>query len=246
MFFPNFAVDDKFLFTYYVNDNLFHSALLPNVPRIGHGFAVHRNYLLQAIFRKKDISLEICPMSNEALKYYYVFEHPVKKLLKNGLKLSISPDDPAFFGYEGVSFDWFKLLMETELTPKEYFLLVKNSIEKASSIMFDQDEAKAKEIKKDKIAQSAKNINEFFEQLKCNELDSEQVKELENINKDQRKKIAKNIDEGLAKKIKKNSIYFKKEKEEIDVETSVYNALDIKKMLKAFMKNQKIIEIKKK
>lgn len=137
-FFPDYPVDDKFLDYFYINDTLFHAALLPNVERIGHGFAVARNDLLQAIFAERDILIGICPMSNDALRYYHTFEHPFPKLLRKGLKVSINPDDPGFFGYEGVSHDWFKIFMETDLKPKEIYFFAKYSIEKASDIMFEK------------------------------------------------------------------------------------------------------------
>jgi len=240
MFFPNFAVSQNFLDTYYVNDNLIHAALLPNIPRVGHGFAINNNDLLQAIYRKKDISLEICPMSNEALKYYDVYNHPIQNLLKNGMKLSISPDDPGFFGYEGVSFDWFKLFMETDLTAKDYFILVKNSIEKASDIMFNEDGQNAKELKLEKIAESAKNISKFFEQLDCGNISAEESKLLKDINKEERKEKAEIIKERLSKKVMQNSVYYQdrddSRNKHLDEETSVYEESQFVKLLKKIIK----------
>ena len=38
--------------------------------------------------------------------------------------MSISPDDPGLFGYEGVANDWYWILKETDLRPDEVYLLL--------------------------------------------------------------------------------------------------------------------------
>jgi len=83
---------------FYINDNLFHAALLPNVERLGHGFAVINNGLLAIIIKKKKISKEICPLKNQLLLNYQVNDNPGFQLLRKGLKVAISPDDPRFLG----------------------------------------------------------------------------------------------------------------------------------------------------
>jgi hypothetical protein len=228
-FFPDHPVDDAFLNRYYVNDNLFHAALLPHVKRVGHGFAVSRNDLIQAIYMKKNISLETCPMSNETLRYYYTFEHPFPKLLRKGMKISISPDDPGFFGYEGVNVDWFKIFMETNIKPEEAYYLVRDSIEKASDIMFGDTDAKAFEEKQKAIAKAAEEIVRFYEGLSVSndEVNSPQIDE---ETKTKRIESAKVIHNALINKVKTNSIYFK-ENPDIDVETSVYNQKEIRKII---------------
>jgi adenosine deaminase len=42
------------------------------------------------------------------LRYYNDIRlHPIKALLTNGVKVSISPDDPSVFGIIGVSVDYY-------------------------------------------------------------------------------------------------------------------------------------------
>jgi len=132
VYFPDYPVNAKFLKKFYVNDNLIHSALLPNVMRLGHGFAAGSNDLLMNIYRRKNISLEICPVSNQALKYSSVAQNPLRRLLREGISVTISPDDPGLFFYSRVRMDWLNLIMQTDLLPSEYYILLRNSILKSS------------------------------------------------------------------------------------------------------------------
>ena len=74
--------------------------------RIGHGIAVTRDPALAAILRERAIPLEICPTSNlrtGALARQIgrddaeLQHHPLPDLLRAGVPLSVSTDDPAMF-----------------------------------------------------------------------------------------------------------------------------------------------------
>jgi len=54
--------------------------------------------------------------------------------LREGVGVSISPDDPVLFFYSGFKMDWFYLFMQTVLIPSEYYLLMRNSIIKSSKL----------------------------------------------------------------------------------------------------------------
>jgi adenosine deaminase CECR1 len=59
-------------------------------------------------YKKMNICVEICPLSNQMLRYYNDIRlHPIKALLTNGVKVSISSDDPSLFGTIGVSVDFY-------------------------------------------------------------------------------------------------------------------------------------------
>lgn len=160
--FPECLVNDVYFYNNYINDNVFHAILLPNVKRIGHGFAAIKNDLLLEIIRKKNIPIEFSPISNQDMFYYNVEENPIIELIKKGYPLTINSDDPGIFGYEGVTMDWFYLIMNTDMKPSDMYLLVKNSLV-YSGIKFEKDEFDftLKNIQKDFL--------NFFEQLKCEE-----------------------------------------------------------------------------
>ncbi|KAK3289113.1 hypothetical protein CYMTET_3441 [Cymbomonas tetramitiformis] len=87
-------------------DNLFDAVLLSK--RIGHGIALAKLPTLMEEVKRKDIALEICPISNQVLQFVYDMRtHPADALMANGVSITISPDDPGPFGYESVVYDWW-------------------------------------------------------------------------------------------------------------------------------------------
>jgi len=164
LYFPNYSIDEEFMKEFYINDNLIHAALLPNVERLGHGFALINNDLLISIFKAKNIGLEICPVSNKLLYYHDINLNPFLKLLRKGIKVSISPDDPGFFGYTGVAMDWFQILMQTDIKLSEIYLLLKNSILKASPNIYIHKDILIERLQKD--------FTEFIHNFKCKDLDT--------------------------------------------------------------------------
>jgi adenosine deaminase CECR1 len=57
--------------------------------------------------KDKGICIECCPLSNFVLGYTKdLRQHPVSYLLRRGVPVSISSDDPGLFGYEGVTLDY--------------------------------------------------------------------------------------------------------------------------------------------
>lgn len=60
--------------------------------------------------KKNKTCIELCPLSNQVLKYTLdLRNHPARTFLNYGIKITISPDDPGFFGYTGVTYDYFLL-----------------------------------------------------------------------------------------------------------------------------------------
>lgn len=83
--------------------------------RIGHGInAIHDLALVDQI-AERGITLEVCPGSNVFLKAAKSWkDHPIKPLRDRGVKVTVSTDDPPFFGttmtkeFEGLerAFGW--------------------------------------------------------------------------------------------------------------------------------------------
>jgi adenosine deaminase len=66
--------------------------------RIGHGVRCIEDPALVDYLREKQIPLEVCPSSNVCLKVVpSLAEHPLPKLLAEGLFVTINSDDPPMF-----------------------------------------------------------------------------------------------------------------------------------------------------
>ena len=69
------------------------------IKRIDHGNnSLQDEKLIQEIIRR-DLALTVCPLSNTALQVVEdLKDHPLKKMMDLGLKVTINSDDPAYFG----------------------------------------------------------------------------------------------------------------------------------------------------
>nr|WP_290694836.1 adenosine deaminase [Halomonas sp. UBA3074] len=72
---------------------------LLEVQRIDHGVRCLESAEVVERLRSEQIVLTVCPLSNVSLKVVEeLCDHPLPKLLEKGLKVTISSDDPAYFG----------------------------------------------------------------------------------------------------------------------------------------------------
>ncbi len=90
--------------------------------RIGHGVQIYKHPDLIELVKKKNVTLELCPLSNYLTSAVPRKEdHPFKQLMKSGVKVTINSDDPGLFGssliddyeilkdYHGLGLEDFKL-----------------------------------------------------------------------------------------------------------------------------------------
>lgn len=85
-------------------DQNLYDALLLDTKRIGHGFSLAKHPVLIDMCKQRSICVEVCPISNELLRYTgSVAEHPLPVLLNNGVTVALSNDDPCQFGNFGLS-----------------------------------------------------------------------------------------------------------------------------------------------
>jgi adenosine deaminase len=113
---------------------------LLKVERIDHGNRALEDPALVARLRDERIPLTVCPLSNVALRTAppLLADHPLRRMIDEGLVVTISSDDPAYFG--GYVDDNFEAIeRELKLTPQELATLAANSFEAS----FIDDEAKA-------------------------------------------------------------------------------------------------------
>ncbi|KZP03232.1 Metallo-dependent hydrolase [Athelia psychrophila] len=94
-----------------------YDAILLGTKRIGHGFSLVKHPMLMQVCRERDIMLEVCPISNEILRLTSSMPmHPLPIVLNNGIPVALCSDDPAVFGNMGLSFDFYQVLVASEVT----------------------------------------------------------------------------------------------------------------------------------
>ena len=84
---------------------------------------------LMQLDKKANIALEICPVSNQVPKFILdLRNHPAVSYLNEGLGISINPDDPSIFQYQGVTHDFWEACMAWDLDLQALKQLAINSI----------------------------------------------------------------------------------------------------------------------
>ena len=69
------------------------------IDEIQHGVAVATSRPLMDIVRNEGIRLNVCPGSNVALSVVEdIAHHPIRTLVRNGVRVSINSDDETIFG----------------------------------------------------------------------------------------------------------------------------------------------------
>ncbi|GAM25170.1 hypothetical protein SAMD00019534_083450, partial [Acytostelium subglobosum LB1] len=122
----------------YNNTNLYDAILLQS-KRIGHGIQLSKHPVLMQLVKDKNIGIEVCPISNQVLEYVANFRaHPGYDLFNQGLPVTISPDDPAIFGYGGLTYDFYEVTTAWGLGIAELKQLALNSLNQ--SAYFDSQE----------------------------------------------------------------------------------------------------------
>jgi adenine deaminase len=100
-----------------------------HIKRIDHGNTCITDQVLVDRLVKEKIGLTLCPLSNTALKVVdQMKDHPIKKMLAVGLKVTVNSDDPAYFG--GYLNDNFIAIAEAlDLDEQEIKILIQNSFD---------------------------------------------------------------------------------------------------------------------
>ena len=97
------------------------------IQRIDHGNNCLQDDRLVKEIVKRDIALTVCPLSNTALQVVKnMKEHPLKKMMDLGLKVTVNSDDPAYFGGQ-VNENYIAVQKALILTKMDIYTLAKNS-----------------------------------------------------------------------------------------------------------------------
>ncbi|KAI0311600.1 adenosine deaminase-like growth [Amylostereum chailletii] len=98
-------------------DNNMYDAILLGTKRIGHGYSIVKHPKLMQICRDQQIALEICPISNEILRLTpSIPAHPLPIVINQGIPVALNSDDPAVFGAMGLSYDFYQVLVSSEIS----------------------------------------------------------------------------------------------------------------------------------
>jgi len=102
---------------------------LLKIKRIDHGNnSLQDEKLIQEI-KNRDLALTVCPLSNTALQVVSDLKnHPLKKMMNLGLKVTINSDDPAYFGGQ-VNQNFIEIQKALNLTKADLYELAKNSFQ---------------------------------------------------------------------------------------------------------------------
>lgn len=97
------------------------------IRRIDHGNnSLQDENLVQEII-KRDLALTVCPLSNTALQVVSdLKDHPLKTMMKKGLKVTVNSDDPAYFGGQ-LNANLIAVQQALDLDKKDILELIENS-----------------------------------------------------------------------------------------------------------------------
>ncbi|XP_006457908.1 hypothetical protein AGABI2DRAFT_176461 [Agaricus bisporus var. bisporus H97] len=123
-------------------DNIYDVILL-GTKRIGHGFSLVKHPKLLQICRERKILLEVCPISNEVLRLTSSMPmHPLPSILNNGVPVALSCDGPSVFGNFGVTYDFYQVLVASEINGLTTLgMLARDSIEFSMMQLEEKKEA---------------------------------------------------------------------------------------------------------
>ncbi len=109
------------------NSNLY-SAFLLGSKRVGHGINLYNFPNLMELFISNNVALEICPISNQILRYVSDLRmHPYGEYLKRGVQCVICSDDPQLFNYAGLAYDFWETYYALLIDLRAIKKLIKNS-----------------------------------------------------------------------------------------------------------------------
>jgi adenosine deaminase len=99
--------------------------------RIGHGTSLAASRAARAWVRERGVAVECCPVSNAKMGFVAVPDHPLPRLLDEGLLASLATDDPLMFGPFSVAETFAAIAGPLGLGDEARLALARNGIESA-------------------------------------------------------------------------------------------------------------------
>lgn len=111
------------------NNNEIEKALNLGTKRIGHGLNLWAHPELKQAIKKKNICLEVCPVSNQSLGFCDdLRQHPAKNYFREGIPIVLCSDDPTYQENNSLTDDFFMAILAWDLKLNEVARLTSNSI----------------------------------------------------------------------------------------------------------------------
>lgn len=110
-------------------ESIWDAVMCLGVERIGHGIAARKDPRLMDYLRDKDITVEVCPVSNVLVGVVDALsEHPIREFHDRGMRVTVNSDDPAMFGTD-MNNEYFQLHSQLGFTVPELFKLSLNAVD---------------------------------------------------------------------------------------------------------------------
>jgi len=109
------------------SDYVWEAIDLLKIRRIDHGNNSMQDESLVEEIVRRDLALTVCPLSNLSLQVVKdLKEHPLKRMMDKGLKVTVNSDDPAYFGGQ-VNQNYLEIQKALDLQKEDLIELARNS-----------------------------------------------------------------------------------------------------------------------
>ena len=113
------------------SDYIWEAIELLKIKRIDHGNNALQDPELVKEIIQRDMALTVCPLSNLSLQVVdNLKDHPLKKMIDLGLKITINSDDPAYFGGQ-INQNYIEIQKALNLSKEDIYEVTKNSFQYA-------------------------------------------------------------------------------------------------------------------
>lgn len=109
------------------DDNLY-AAVALGTKRVGHGLNLFRFPALVEAIKKHNVALEVCPVSNQLLRYTPDLRmHLIGEYMNRGVECVVCSDDPSILGNGGLVYDFWEVYYSQLIDLKAIKKLIINS-----------------------------------------------------------------------------------------------------------------------